>query len=123
MSYFLNNIDEKVFLQVESNLSGDDIADNGEEKDGKITSLSILSFMWAQFLFISFPCAYDTSLPVMSTTLQHFSNFVTSDVAFDSDQLGEDEEGDGIVLQAEEPRYPWEGSDRDYTYEEVCLIP
>ncbi|KAL5991349.1 hypothetical protein ACLOJK_012256 [Asimina triloba] len=29
---------------------------------------------------------------------------------------GEDEEGDGIILQA---RYPWEGSDRDYKYEEL----
>lgn len=29
---------------------------------------------------------------------------------------GEDEEGEGIVLQS---RYPWEGSDRDYDYEEL----
>ncbi|CBI15806.3 unnamed protein product, partial [Vitis vinifera] len=32
------------------------------------------------------------------------------------DHNGEDEEGEGIVLQ---PRYPWEGSDRDYKYEEL----
>ncbi|KAF8397094.1 hypothetical protein HHK36_016001 [Tetracentron sinense] len=31
------------------------------------------------------------------------------------DQIGDDEEGEGIVLQS---RYPWEGSDRDYEYEE-----
>lgn len=31
------------------------------------------------------------------------------------DQIGEDEEAEGIVLQ----HYPWEGSDRDYEYEEV----
>lgn len=31
------------------------------------------------------------------------------------DAIGDDEEGDGIVLQ----QYPWEGSDRDYEYEEV----
>ncbi|KAJ4775832.1 Eukaryotic translation initiation factor 2 subunit beta [Rhynchospora pubera] len=33
------------------------------------------------------------------------------------DQIGEDEEGEGIDLGA--PRYPWEGTDRDYTYEEL----
>ncbi|KAF5470318.1 hypothetical protein F2P56_010838 [Juglans regia] len=32
------------------------------------------------------------------------------------DHAGEDEEGEGTVLQ---PRYPWEGSDRDYEYEEL----
>ncbi|KAK6163869.1 hypothetical protein DH2020_000733 [Rehmannia glutinosa] len=32
-----------------------------------------------------------------------------------SDIVGEDEEGEGIVLQ----QYPWEGSDRDYEYEEL----
>ncbi|XP_062167608.1 eukaryotic translation initiation factor 2 subunit beta-like [Alnus glutinosa] len=32
------------------------------------------------------------------------------------DHTGKDEEGDGIMLQ---PRYPWEGSDRDYEYEEL----
>ncbi|XP_027112603.1 eukaryotic translation initiation factor 2 subunit beta [Coffea eugenioides] len=31
------------------------------------------------------------------------------------DQIGEDEEAEGIVLQ----HYPWEGSDRDYEYEEL----
>ncbi|XP_028082740.1 uncharacterized protein LOC114284063 [Camellia sinensis] len=30
--------------------------------------------------------------------------------------VGEDEKGEGIVLQS---RYPWEGSDRDYDYEEL----
>lgn len=32
------------------------------------------------------------------------------------DHIGEDEEAEGIVLQ---PQLPWEGSDRDYEYEEV----
>lgn len=32
------------------------------------------------------------------------------------DHIGEDEEGEGIILQ---PQFPWEGSDRDYEYEEV----
>ncbi|ERN20284.1 hypothetical protein AMTR_s00066p00171460 [Amborella trichopoda] len=32
------------------------------------------------------------------------------------DDVGEDEEGEGIVLQG---RYPWEGTDRDYKYEEL----
>ncbi|XP_073142548.1 eukaryotic translation initiation factor 2 subunit beta [Henckelia pumila] len=31
------------------------------------------------------------------------------------DTIGEDEEGEGIILQ----HYPWEGSDRDYEYEEL----
>lgn len=33
------------------------------------------------------------------------------------DQVGDDEEGEGIVLGVS--RYPWEGTDRDYIYEEV----
>jgi len=33
------------------------------------------------------------------------------------DQFGEDEQGEGIVLGGS--RYPWEGTDRDYHYEEV----
>jgi len=37
---------------------------------------------------------------------------------FHLDHTGKDEEEDGIMLQ---PRYPWEGSDRDYEYEEVYL--
>ncbi|KAI3911382.1 hypothetical protein MKW98_010269 [Papaver atlanticum] len=32
------------------------------------------------------------------------------------DQVKEDEEGEGIVLQT---RYPWEGTDRDYEFEEL----
>ena len=32
---------------------------------------------------------------------------------------GEDEEGEGIILQT---RYPWEGTDRDYKYEEVSRL-
>ncbi|KAK6124900.1 hypothetical protein DH2020_016420 [Rehmannia glutinosa] len=32
-----------------------------------------------------------------------------------SDIIGEDEEGEGIILQ----QYPWEGTDRDYEYEEL----
>jgi translation initiation factor 2 subunit 2 len=33
-----------------------------------------------------------------------------------SDEIGEDEQGEGIVLGT---RYPWEGTDRDYVYEEL----
>ncbi|WOK95882.1 eukaryotic translation initiation factor 2 subunit beta-like [Canna indica] len=33
------------------------------------------------------------------------------------DQIGDDEEGEGIVLGV--VRYPWEGTDRDYKYEEL----
>lgn len=54
-----------------------------------------------------------------------FSNMLGSflvNLLFVSDFIGEDEEGEGIVLQGERSLYPWEGSDRDYTYEEVCLI-
>ncbi|KAH7672475.1 translation initiation factor 2 subunit 2 protein [Dioscorea alata] len=35
----------------------------------------------------------------------------------DGDHAGEDEEGEGIVLGR--VRYPWEGTDRDYLYEEL----
>ena len=40
-------------------------------------------------------------------------------VVFLLDHIGEDEEGEGISLH---PRYPWEGSDRDYEYDEVCYL-
>ena len=33
------------------------------------------------------------------------------------DPIEEDEEGEGIVLQQQ--KLPWEGTDRDYKYEEV----
>ncbi|CAL5424736.1 unnamed protein product [Camellia sinensis] len=32
------------------------------------------------------------------------------------DHIGDDEEGEGIILR---PQFPWEGSDRDYKYEEL----
>lgn len=35
----------------------------------------------------------------------------------DGNRVGEDEEGEGIVLGV--VRYPWEGTDRDYKYEEL----
>ncbi|KAK3151535.1 hypothetical protein QOZ80_3AG0247140 [Eleusine coracana subsp. coracana] len=34
------------------------------------------------------------------------------------EQVGEDEEAEGIVLGSA-PKYPWEGTDRDYKYEEL----
>ena len=41
------------------------------------------------------------------------------------DQIGEDEQGEGIVLGGV-TQYPWEGTDRDYKYDEVtgtqCLL-
>jgi hypothetical protein len=38
---------------------------------------------------------------------------------FKLENVGEDEEeAVGIVLEA---AFPWEGTDRDYKYEEVCL--
>jgi len=36
------------------------------------------------------------------------------------EQFGEDEQGEGIVLGGS--RYPWEGTDRDYHYEEVPFL-
>lgn len=40
------------------------------------------------------------------------------------DQIREDEEGEGIMLGgATATRYPWEGTDRDYKYEEVLTTP
>jgi translation initiation factor 2 subunit 2 len=38
-------------------------------------------------------------------------------VDFWDDIDGKDEEGEGIVVM----RYPWERTDRDYEYEEVCF--
>lgn len=40
-------------------------------------------------------------------------------IVLEENVVAEDEEGDGIILQQQ---YPWEGSDRDYDYEEVCLM-
>jgi hypothetical protein len=37
---------------------------------------------------------------------------------FPDDQIGEDEQGEGIVLGGV-TQYPWEGTDRDYKYDEV----
>jgi len=36
------------------------------------------------------------------------------------DPIGDDENGEGIDLQQQ--KLPWEGTDRDYKYEEVCNI-
>jgi hypothetical protein len=37
---------------------------------------------------------------------------------YPGEQVREDEEGEGIVLGGA-PSYPWDGTDRDYKYEEV----
>jgi hypothetical protein len=37
---------------------------------------------------------------------------------YPGEQVREDEDGEGIVL-GDAPRYPWDGTDRDYKYEEV----
>ncbi|KAL2543303.1 Eukaryotic translation initiation factor 2 subunit beta [Abeliophyllum distichum] len=42
-------------------------------------------------------------------------NDETDNAGDDLDDIVEDEEGEGIVLQ----QYPWDGSDRDYEYEEL----
>ncbi|KAG6523133.1 eukaryotic translation initiation factor 2 subunit beta-like [Zingiber officinale] len=47
----------------------------------------------------------------------NFLNDENEDQDQTSDQVGEDEEGEGIVLGVS--RYPWEGTDRDYIYEEL----
>lgn len=54
--------------------------------------------------------------PKINYATLSFLNWILKDNP--SDHNAEDEEAEGIVLQ---PRYPWEGSDRDYTYEEVCV--
>ncbi|KAI3997597.1 hypothetical protein MKX01_011014 [Papaver californicum] len=51
--------------------------------------------------------------PVESEFLNEENGDATEDL---DDQVKEDEEGEGIVLQT---RYPWEGTDRDYEYEEL----
>jgi translation initiation factor 2 subunit 2 len=35
------------------------------------------------------------------------------------DHAGEDENGEGADLQQQQQRNPWDGTDRDYEYEEV----
>ncbi|XP_043718254.1 eukaryotic translation initiation factor 2 subunit beta-like [Telopea speciosissima] len=51
--------------------------------------------------------------PVETDTLSDENGDAGEDL---DDHVGEDDEGEGIVLGQ---RYPWEGSDRDYTYEEL----
>ncbi|KAF7152129.1 hypothetical protein RHSIM_Rhsim01G0243800 [Rhododendron simsii] len=51
--------------------------------------------------------------PVQTEVLSDENENVGDDL---DDHIGEDEEGEGIVLQ---PQLPWEGSDRDYEYEEL----
>ncbi|GMY25260.1 eukaryotic translation initiation factor 2 subunit beta-like [Fagus crenata] len=51
--------------------------------------------------------------PVETSSLNEESGDAGED--FD-DHVGEDEEGEGIVLHT---RYPWEGTDRDYEYDEL----
>ncbi|GAB4827723.1 hypothetical protein Ancab_034609 [Ancistrocladus abbreviatus] len=35
------------------------------------------------------------------------------------DHIGDDEEGEGMALESQQPQCPWEGTDRDYLYEEL----
>lgn len=51
--------------------------------------------------------------PVQTDTLSDEKEKAGDDV---DDHIGEDEEGEGIAL---EPQFSWEGSDRDYEYEEL----
>ena len=52
--------------------------------------------------------------PVETSILNEESGDAVEDL---NERTGEEEEGEGIVLET--PSYPWEGSDRDYTYEEL----
>ncbi|GMN23306.1 hypothetical protein TIFTF001_000066 [Ficus carica] len=54
--------------------------------------------------------------PVESSTLNDEGGDVGEEL---EDHVGEDDEGEGIVLHT---RYPWEGSDRDYLYEEIPYV-
>ncbi|KAG5544844.1 hypothetical protein RHGRI_017338 [Rhododendron griersonianum] len=53
---------------------------------------------------------------VRNDTLSDENENVVDDL---DDLIGEDEEGEGIILQ---PQFPWEGCDKDYEYEEVQLL-
>ncbi|KAF6150494.1 hypothetical protein GIB67_030295 [Kingdonia uniflora] len=55
--------------------------------------------------------------PVETDFLNEENGDAVDDVDDHLDEAVDDEEGEGIILQA--PRYPWEGSDRDYKYEEL----
>ncbi|KAK3039876.1 hypothetical protein RJ639_028269 [Escallonia herrerae] len=52
--------------------------------------------------------------PVQTDLLEDEKEIAGDDM---DDNFGEDEEGEGIVLQQQ--RLPWEGTDRDYEYEEL----
>ncbi|KAK3002077.1 hypothetical protein RJ639_020239 [Escallonia herrerae] len=52
--------------------------------------------------------------PVQTDLLEDEKEIAGDDL---DDNFGEDEEGEGIVLQQQ--RLPWEGTDRDYEYEEL----
>ncbi|KAG0479085.1 hypothetical protein HPP92_013804 [Vanilla planifolia] len=66
----------------------------------------------------------DVSEPVFSGSKKKQKKQVELDLVDDDEgdagldnDVGEDEEGEGIILGGE--RYPWEGTDRDYKYEEL----
>ncbi|KAL9251787.1 Eukaryotic translation initiation factor 2 subunit beta-like protein, partial [Drosera capensis] len=57
-----------------------------------------------------------------SPLLNHVVNLLRtlpSTPMFYADQVQEDDEAEGIDLQQQQPRYPWDGSDRDYSYGEL----
>lgn len=80
--------------KVESSLVDDESVDAGEDLDGILFFLMVLidCFSWQD------------SYPVWILLTEH---------------VNDEEEGEGIPLQQQ--LYPWEGTDRDYLYEEVCI--
>jgi hypothetical protein len=55
----------------------------------------------------------------ISSSIFHFIAFAALlSIYSPDDQIGEDEQGEGIVLGGV-TQYPWEGTDRDYKYDEV----
>lgn len=87
-----------ISTQAHTDLSNTDNENNGDELDGEHLRSNPMLRTNLKFVMSS---SYNTYCKL--------SHFV--------DQMGEDEEAEGIVLQ----QYPWEGSDRDYEYEEVIL--
>ena len=58
-------------------------------------------------------------------TVSYFSSIMQLNfiwIFLSVDDTKEDEDGDGNDQQPQAPRYPWDGTDRDYLYEEVSCF-
>ena len=89
-------------LQVQTDLLDDEKENVADDLDGTVVNVYCIQELQS------------TDLPILL--------IITSEiqiVLISADIIGEDEDGEGIILQQQ---LPWEGTERDYEYEEVCIL-